>query len=130
VISQITDRKRQGYSSPLFIGVFSGFIFGCGPLQAMYVMAAGNGDAFQGFVHLALFGLGTLPALFSFGLVSHLFTKTMTRRFLQASGIILIVLGSIMLYRGIIRSGSGNKPESGVVKSCCRPSQVSFEKKE
>ncbi len=99
--------KRRQSKSPFFIGFFSGFILGCGPLQAMYVLAAGNSDPVQGAKILALFGLGTLPALLGFGLLTRILSEKMTRRFLQASGIILIFIGSMMLNKGLIKTESG-----------------------
>ncbi|MBE0470677.1 MAG: sulfite exporter TauE/SafE family protein [Methyloprofundus sp.] len=100
-------KKRRTARSPFFIGFFSGFLLGCGPLQAMYIMAAGNGDAMEGAKFLALFGLGTLPALLSFGMAAHLLSEKMTHRFLQASGIILIVMGTMMLNKGLMKTQSG-----------------------
>lgn len=96
--------KRQQSKSPFFIGFFSGFILGCGPLQVMYVMAAGNGNALQGAKFLTLFGLGTLPALIGFGMLARTLSNRMTRNFIHASGIILIVLGSMMLNKGYLRA--------------------------
>ncbi|MBK8816741.1 MAG: sulfite exporter TauE/SafE family protein [Methylococcaceae bacterium] len=55
-------KRRQKSRSPFLIGFFSGFLLGCGPLQAMYVLAAGNADVLEGLKMLALFGLGTLLA--------------------------------------------------------------------
>ena len=77
---------------PFFIGLFSGLIIGCGPLQAMYVLAAGNGSVPGGAGMLAAFGLGTLPALFAFGLLARTLTGVMALRFAQASGAILVLL--------------------------------------
>jgi sulfite exporter TauE/SafE/copper chaperone CopZ len=106
-MARFAIEKRRQSKSPFFIGFFSGFLLGCGPLQAMYVLAAGNGDPLQGAKILALFGLGTLPALLSFGLLAKILSEKMTRRFLQASGIILLFIGSMMLNKGLIRTESG-----------------------
>jgi len=106
-ITQYAMKKRRTARSPFFIGFFSGFLLGCGPLQAMYIMAAGNGDPIEGAKFLAAFGLGTLPALLGFGMATHLLSDKMTHRFLQASGIILIVMGSIMLNKGLMKTQSG-----------------------
>ena len=113
----VTERRKQ-FHSPFFIGFFSGFIFGCGPLQVMYVLAAANGSAFEGAKMLMLFGLGTLPALIGFGLFARLLSSAMTRRVIHASGIILIVLGSMMINRGIMRSQLVN--ETKTVHPCCQ----------
>ncbi len=102
----VVNRNKQS-RSPFLIGFFSGFLLGCGPLQAMYVMAAGSNDPFTGAKILTLFGLGTLPALLSFGYITRLFSATTTRRFFQLSGIILIFVGGMMLNKGLIRTHSG-----------------------
>jgi len=101
----IEHRKRS--RSPFFIGFFSGFLLGCGPLQAMYVMAAGSSEPFLGAKIMTLFGLGTLPALFSFGYLTRLFSAATTQRFFQLSGVILIFVGIMMFNKGLIRTHSG-----------------------
>lgn len=113
----LAKRNRQS-RGPFFIGFFSGFILGCGPLQVMYVMAAGIGNALEGAKILTLFGLGTLPALLGFGLLTRILSDKMTRNFIHASGIILIVLGSMMLNRGFMQTISGNDLKS--VPPCCQ----------
>ena len=106
-MARFAIEKRRQSKSPFFIGFFSGFLLGCGPLQAMYVLAAGNSDPLEGAKILALFGLGTLPALLSFGLLARILSDKMTRRFLQTSGVILLFIGSMMLNKGLIRTESG-----------------------
>lgn len=101
----IEHRKRS--RSPFFIGFFSGFLLGCGPLQAMYVMAAGSGDPLLGAKIMTLFGLGTLPALFSFGYLTRLFSVATTHRFFQLSGVFLIFVGTMMFNKGLVRTNSG-----------------------
>ncbi len=103
IIMPSVTKKRRYASSPLFIGFLSGFILGCGPLQVMYVLAAGNGDPWTGFRLLTFFGLGTLPALFGFGVITRLLSNAMTRRFIQISGIIVMVMGAMMLNKGVAR---------------------------
>ncbi len=120
VTHDATETGRHS-RSPFFIGFFSGFLLGCGPLQAIYLMAAGNGDPLAGAKFLTLFGLGTLPALFGFGLVARVLSDTMTRRFIQASGMILVVMGGMMLNSGFVRAGAGAGAGIDPVKppSCC-----------
>ncbi len=106
-MARFAIKKRKQAKSPFFIGFFTGFLLGCGPLQAMYVMAAGTSDPVQGAKILFFFGLGTLPALLSFGFIARLLTAQMTKRFLQTSGIILIFIGLMMFNKGLMRTKSG-----------------------
>jgi len=114
----IRGRGKRSHS-PFFIGILSGFLFGCGPLQAMYVLAAGNGSIVEGAMILALFGLGTLPALLCFGMIARILSAAMTSRFIQASGIILVVMGSIMLSKGLMQAGAVNESAQGHAKCGC-----------
>lgn len=114
---QAAPTSRGRPRGPLFAGLFSGLILGCGPLQAMYVLAAGNASAAQGAVMLALFGLGTLPLLLAFGLAARKLSGAMTRRFVQASGLILVALGAMMLHKGVLRAFF--PAEVKQVHSCC-----------
>lgn len=106
-MARYANKKRRNSRSPFFIGFFSGFLLGCGPLQAMYIMAAGNGDPMEGAKFLAAFGLGTLPALLGFGMATRWLSGAMTQRITQISGVILIVMGSMMLNKGLMKTKSG-----------------------
>ncbi len=106
-IAHFVVNRNKRSRSPFFIGFFSGFLLGCGPLQAMYVMAAGSSDPLLGAKIMTLFGLGTLPALFSFGYLTRLFSAAATHRFFQLSGVILIFVGIMMFNKGLIRTHSG-----------------------
>ncbi len=98
--------KKSKSKNPLLIGLFSGFILGCGPLQLMYVMVAGNGNILEGAKILAIFAIGTLPALFAFGMLTRLLSGKIIKNFIYVSGIILLSLGLIMINKGIERLNS------------------------
>ncbi|OQK17949.1 hypothetical protein AU255_08840 [Methyloprofundus sedimenti] len=106
-MARYANKKRRSSRSPFFIGFFSGFLLGCGPLQAMYIMAAGNGDPVAGAKFLAAFGLGTLPALLTFGMATRWLSGAMTHRITQISGVILLVMGGMMLNKGLMKTKSG-----------------------
>lgn len=103
---RLSTKKRQ-LSSPLAIGLLNGLMIACGPLQAMYIFAAGTGSALQGAKILAVFALGTLPMMFVFGYLTSLITGTTTRRLLKLSALIIIALGATMLNRSLLMSGNG-----------------------
>ena len=106
-MARYANKKRRNSRSPFFIGFFTGFLLGCGPLQAMYVMAAGNADPVEGAKFLAAFGLGTLPALLGFGMATRWLSGAMTQRITQISGVILLVMGTMMLNKGLMKTESG-----------------------
>ncbi|MCQ8128341.1 urease accessory protein UreH domain-containing protein [Methylomonas rivi] len=90
-------RKQR---NALTTGLWSGLLLGCGPLQAMYIMAAGSGDPWQGGMILLMFGLGTLPPLWGFGLFATLLSANAMRQLARVSGILVLVMGAMMAQRG------------------------------
>ena len=94
------------YKAPLITGLLNGLFIACGPLQAMYLYAVGTGNFVSGAASLMAFGLGTLPVMLGFGtLVSSISHKT-TGKILKFSAIIVLILGLIMINRGLALSGS------------------------
>ncbi|QPK63361.1 sulfite exporter TauE/SafE family protein [Methylomonas sp. LL1] len=100
-------RKRR---QPLRTGLWSGLLLGCGPLQAMYVMAAGSGDPLQGAMILLMFGLGTLLPLLGFGLFASLLSPAAMRQMVRVSGILVVAMGAMMAQRGMMLLKGGQMP--------------------
>ncbi|HTO79123.1 MAG TPA: sulfite exporter TauE/SafE family protein, partial [Methylocystis sp.] len=103
----IYAEEARSRHRPFVIGMLNGLMIACGPLQAMYVMAAGTGSALEGAKMLFAFGVGTLPVLVSFGVLATLISSSLTHRLLRLSGAIVVVLGAVMINRGLILTGAG-----------------------
>ena len=103
-VGRITGRYS---SSPLVIGLLNGLMIACGPLQAVYIFAAASGSPYYGALYLAVFGLGTLPVLLGFGVLTSILSSQLTSRIVRYSGVLVILLGLIMLNRGIALAGLG-----------------------
>ncbi|MGR9037929.1 MAG: urease accessory protein UreH domain-containing protein, partial [Gammaproteobacteria bacterium] len=101
------SEKRRQMTNPLTIGLLNGLMVACGPLQAMYIMAAGTASPFQGAAILSVFALGTLPIMFLFGVFSTLISANASQHFLKISGFILMFLGAVMFNRSMAISGTG-----------------------
>ncbi len=101
------SKEYRKHSNPFVIGLLNGLMIICGPLQAMYVMAAGTGSWSHGAAILFFFGIGTLPILLGFGFLTSLLSKNLTPKLLKASGVIVMALGAIMLNRGLAAAGTG-----------------------
>jgi sulfite exporter TauE/SafE/copper chaperone CopZ len=94
--------------NPLIIGLLNGLMIACGPLQAMYVFAAATGSITQGALTMLVFGLGTLPVMLGFGIITSLISAQLTRKILKASSIAVVILGLVMLNRGLALAGQPN----------------------
>jgi uncharacterized protein len=106
-IRKFINKNRKKTSNPLTIGLLNGLMIACGPLQAIYIMAAGSASMIEGAKMLFVFGIGTLPVMLGFGYITSFFSKKATTKVLKASGVIVIILGVIMLNRGLALSGTG-----------------------
>ncbi len=106
-ISKFTYGQKKSHSDPLTIGLLNGLMIACGPLQAIYIMAAGTGSMIEGAKLLFVFALGTLPVMLSFGYVTSFIGSKATHQILKFSGAIVIILGLFMINNGLALTGGG-----------------------
>ena len=107
-LTKIASKKYKGaYFGPMMTGLLNGLFIACGPLQALYIYAAGIGSAIQGGISLMVFGLGTLPMMLGFGGVANIISHKATKKILKISAIVVLILGLIMLNRGLALTGTG-----------------------
>ncbi len=106
-ITKLTGAQSPEQSSPLIIGLLNGLMLACGPLQAIYIMAAGTGSMIEGAKLLFAFALGTIPVMLGFGYLTTFVSTKATQKILKASGVIVIILGIIMFNRGLALTGTG-----------------------
>lgn len=107
LLMRFIGQAYRRYSHPLIIGLLNGLMVICGPLQALYIMAAGTGSPQAGAKLLLAFGLGTLPVMMGFGFMASGVSNRLAPRIVKASGILVVALGLIMMNRGLIMTGSG-----------------------
>lgn len=89
---------------PFYVGLLNG-LMPCGPLQAMQLYALGTGSFLAGAFSMLMFSLGTVPLMFAFGAVSTLLSSKFTHKMMQASAVLVMVLGLFMMGRGLTLSG-------------------------
>lgn len=106
----------QAGQRPLLIGLLNG-LMPCGPLQAMQLYALGTGGFLAGAGTMLVFGLGTVPLLFTFGTVNTMLSQGFTRGMLKASAVLVCVLGVVMVSRGLALAGVAVNPESLVSRA-------------
>lgn len=105
----LSSSKKHG---PLYVGLLNG-LMPCGPLQAMQIYALGTGSFFIGALSMFFFSIGTVPLMFGLGAISTFLGSRFTHKMLKTSAILVVVLGVIMVSRGI--NLSGIKPVSASV---------------
>ncbi|MTI53232.1 sulfite exporter TauE/SafE family protein [Geosporobacter ferrireducens] len=105
----IGSTKTTGPLRPLIIGLLNGFM-PCGPLQTMQLYALGTGSVLQGALSMFFFSLGTTPLLFAFGAITSMISGGLGKKMIKAGAVFVMVLGLIMVNRGLALSGVSTGP--------------------
>ena len=93
--------RRRAPGHPFVTGLFLGLL-PCGLLYSAVIAAAARGGAANGALALALFGIGTAPALFGVSLADQLLSSN--RAFLnRLSQVFLLVMGAWFVWTGLAR---------------------------
>ena len=97
--------------TPFYIGLLTG-LMPCGPLQIVQLYALGTGSVVKGALSMLIFSLGTVPLLFGLGGLNTIITKKQSGIILKVSAILIIILGIVMIGRGMALSGIQAAPPS------------------
>jgi len=98
---------------PLIVGMLSAFM-PCG-LHVIQLVAFSAGTPIAGALSLFFFSLGSTPLLFSVGLISTTLSKSFTDKMVRMGALLVMVMGMLMVYRGVMLSYAWHAPESDVV---------------
>ncbi|MHB1393651.1 MAG: urease accessory protein UreH domain-containing protein [Clostridia bacterium] len=96
--------NNNGKNGPFYVGLLNG-LMPCGPLQAMQLYALGTGSIAAGALSMFLFSIGTVPLMFGFGAISSVLGKKFTGKMMKVSAMLVMILGFIMMGRGLMLSG-------------------------
>jgi sulfite exporter TauE/SafE len=86
--------------STVFVGGLVNGLLPCGLVYGYLALAASMGNVFHGAAVMALFGVGTLPALILIGLTGSLVTLAWRQRILYAAACCILVTGVLAVWRG------------------------------
>jgi uncharacterized protein len=92
--------SRRDMPSYLLIGILNGFL-PCGFVYVALAAAAVTGTALSGALGMALFGLGTVPALFTFSLAGKFLTAEMRSGIKKYVPALAVILGILFILRGL-----------------------------
>jgi uncharacterized protein len=119
----IYTEKQGGNHGPFYVGLLNG-LMPCGPLQAMQLYALSTGSPVKGALSMLLFSLGTVPLMFGLGALSSLLSKRFSKKMMQVSAGLVIVLGILMFQNGMSLSGLAVPSLSSLWPGTGNPSQV------
>ena len=111
--------SSKSIDSFFLLGLLNGLL-PCGLVYFFAVAAASTGSAFWGAVVMAIFGLSTIPSLFTLGFFAGFLKQTSFRTTLMSlSSIIVIIYGFYTIYRGYDFIQHPNKS----LLNCCKVSK-------
>jgi uncharacterized protein len=99
--------RRPGHAAPLAFGVLNGFL-PCPLVYAMIAQAATTGDVLSGCLTMAVFGLGTFPAMLTMGGIGRLLAPRWRQRGVRLAGSFILALGLVTLARGVLPMAAGH----------------------
>jgi len=95
--------SKNNYT-PFIVGILTG-LMPCGPLQIVQLYALGTRSFFVGALSMFVFSMGTFPLLFLFGILNSFISKKNSNKIFKLSAVLVIVLGVVMVGRGLALSG-------------------------
>lgn len=101
----LTQNKPRSETTYMFTnGVLLGFL-PCGLSYTIQMQAAGSGAPWNGALIMALFGLGTLPALLFMGVFTNFAKQSFRSKIQIFSNVIAVTIGILSIMRGMVVNG-------------------------
>ncbi len=103
---------QAGTKRTLFVlGMLNG-VLPCGLVYGAMALAAASGGAGSGALIMGIFGVATMPALLALAFLGTLLKPMWRSRMHLASGIVIILLGVVTLYRGVADGHTHNQHQN------------------
>jgi len=90
----------KSYLSLFTIGLLNGLL-PCGPVYIAVFMAIATNNALIGSLGMILFGLGTLPALFTLSIISNSIGTKFRKYIVKIIPYFIVILGIVFILRGL-----------------------------
>jgi uncharacterized protein len=95
-----TALKKKTPETFLTIGFLNGFL-PCGLVYMAVFAAIASGNALNGGLYMAVFGLGTIPLMTSAIYLSHFFNVKVRQKFQKAIPVFVVAVGFLFILRGL-----------------------------
>jgi len=92
--------KQKSFSSLFAIGALNGLL-PCGLVYIAVAGAAATTTALHGALYMALFGLGTIPAMFGVSLAGNLIGIKYRQQLMKAVPYLIAIIGILFIIRGL-----------------------------
>lgn len=92
--------QQKNYTSLFFIGLLNGLL-PCGLVYLGIIGAIATGEALKGAAFMAVFGLGTTPAMLGIALISNSISLNVRNRIRKAVPVFVVLMAAMLIVRGL-----------------------------
>lgn len=100
-----------------FLGMLNGAI-PCGMVYMALMSSVATGSVWGGGAFMALFGLGTMPAMLALGLAKQQFTSALRTRIRKITPVLVAIAGIWLVARGVMTSYPDHSKPSAAITIC------------
>lgn len=120
--------KSESYSAYLFLGLINGLL----PCGFVYIALSGAllmGDTFQGSIFMMLFGIGTIPAMFTLSMAGSFVSLNFRNKIKKSIPYLSVIVGLILILRGLnlgipyVSPTMSHEKQETTVDCCHKPEQ-------
>lgn len=110
--------KKSSYSSLFFIGILNGLL-PCGLVYLGIAGAIATGNGLQGSLFMAIFGLGTLPAMLALALLGNAISVNFRNKINKVIPVFVVSMALLLILRGMNLGIPYISPEMSSTKPVC-----------
>lgn len=92
--------KQKSFSGLFLIGILNSFL-PCGLVYLAIAGAIGMGNATYGMLYMILFGLGTIPMMFSIAFLGNMLSISVRKSLNKIIPYVVVFIGIIFIFRGL-----------------------------
>ncbi|NHZ86732.1 MAG: sulfite exporter TauE/SafE family protein [Planctomycetia bacterium] len=90
----------RSFGGLYLIGLLNGLL-PCGPLYMAFIISTGTGNAISASIFMLMFGLGTIPLLFSITVLGNSISIPVRNRIKNLFPILILIIGLLFILRGL-----------------------------
>lgn len=101
----------------VLLGMLNGAI-PCGMVYMALLSSVATGNVWGGAIFMALFGLGTMPAMLALGIAKQQFTPALRTRIRKLTPVLIAIAGIWLVARGVMTSPPGPSGSAESITIC------------